>query len=313
MTGMREDGGGRLTGHLGVALQRVGQTLAALTLLAGTELIGCGQATDESQVLVFVNGRPITHSEFEYRWSQLPESTRVHYSREGGKRKFLDDLILRELLLQEARKRGLDQSPALLERLERTKEQLVLDDLMKEALQTQVELSNDELEAYYASHADELLGGEQVRAAHIVVATIEQARDLKHQLEQGADFAKLAQHFSLDQATKSRGGDLGPSRRGALEPEVQAAVRALRPGMVSDPVKTKAGFHLIKLLGREHGDAQTPQLARERLRQELYAEKRRQQFETFLSKLKASAAIRMAEASRYVTEDAGSLSGAATP
>jgi hypothetical protein len=189
---------------------RIGATgfAAVMAMLAlGIWPTGCGPQPDDSPVLVIVNGKPITQSQFEFRWSEMPASTQARYRHEGGKRKFLDDLISRELLLQEAWRLGLDQTPALRERLERVKEQLALDELMRATMAAPVSIPKEELESYYASHAGEFTAGDQT--------------------------------------------------------------------------------------------------ARERLRQELYAEKRRAQFEHYLMKLRASATIRMADASRFVTEGAG--------
>ena len=268
-------------------------------------LAGCSLGADESPVLVIVNGKPVTQNEFEYRWSELPASVQARYKSEGGRRKFLDDLISRELLLQEARRLGLDRTPRAIERLERVKEQLALDELMKAAVTAQVTFTKEELDGYYALHQAELHAADQMRAAHILVKSEEQARDLKRQLDLGAEFSKLALRFSLDQATKYRGGDLGSYRPGWVEPAVDTALLALKPGMVSEPVETASGFHLVKLIGREPEGAAEVAAVRERLRQELYAEKERQQFETLLSRLRGTAAIRMADASRFVTEDAG--------
>lgn len=278
----------------------------------GAGFAGCGPVSEESPVLVVVNGQPITQSEFEFRWAELSQTAQTRYRSEGGKRKFLDDLISRELLLQEAHKQGLDQSPSVRERLERVKEQLALEELMRGAVLAQIDIPKEELESYYAAHSAELLAAEQIRAAQIVVSTAAQARDLKRQLDEGADFAKLAQRFSTDQATKQRGGDLGPYRRGTVGPEIDAVLLTLKPGMVSEPIETRSGFHLLKLLSRESGDA-TPHAARERLQQEIYAEKQRKRFEEYLSALRSTATIRMADASRIVTEDTGRPPETPTP
>src|SRR4051812_49234587 len=82
---------------------------------------GCSPITEEPPVLAIVNGKPISQSEFDYRWSELSDSARARYDRQGGKKKFLDDLISREVLLQEAKRQGLDQSLTLRERMERVK------------------------------------------------------------------------------------------------------------------------------------------------------------------------------------------------
>jgi peptidyl-prolyl cis-trans isomerase C len=285
-------------------------------LLGGVLLLlvaACTAPPDDSPVLVIINGKPITQSEFDYRWSELPPSMQARYNSEGGRRKFLDDLISRELLLQEARKLGLDQTPSAIERLERAKEQLALDELMRVAVKTQVDVPKEELESYYAQHQAELHKAEQVRAAHILVRSEAQAKDLKRQIDEGGDFAKLAQRYSLDYATRNRGGDLGSYRPGWVDPEVDAALLTLQPGMVSDPVQTASGFHLVKLISREGDESSEATALRERLRQELYAEKSRQRFAALLSKLRTTASIRMADASRFVTEDGGKASAAPSP
>lgn len=300
-------------GYRDVALGCLLIALGPLVALTGIGLPGCAPASQDSPVVVFVNGKPITQSEFEFRWSELPESTQARYKKEGGKRKFLEDLIVRELLLQAASKLGLDQSPDFRERTERFKEQLALDELTKQVVNGEVTITSDELDAYYASHSAEMLATGEIRAAQIVVPAAAQARDLKRQLERGGDFAKLAQRYSTDEATKQNGGDLGPYRRGAVDPEVEAVLLALRPGTVSEPIKTESGFHLIKVLSRDPGGPRSVHAFRERLRQELSAEKRRKRFEEFLSKLRATATIRMAEASRSVNEDTGRLPRVPTP
>ena len=85
--------------------------------IGGTFLLftGCTPPPDEG-VLAFVNGRQITQTEFDIRWGELAEATRARYQKEGGKRLFLDELITRELLMQEARKLGLDQNDTIRDR-----------------------------------------------------------------------------------------------------------------------------------------------------------------------------------------------------
>lgn len=300
------------------AAERVGRSvgwpglaLGAVVALAGAGFSGCAPQPDESTTLVIVNGRPITQSEFDTRWSELPASTQERYQREGGQRKFLDDLISRELLLQEARKLGLDQTPGFRESFQRVKEQMLLDALMNGMQKTRVEISEPELQAFYASHAAMLPQALQIRAAQIVVPTAQQAKELAQQLEEGADFAELAKRFSVDQATKANGGDLGQYRKGQAPPAVEAALLTLKPGTVSQPIQTASGFYLVKVMSRQGEDKEAA--VRERLRQELIAEKRRKQFEDYLSNLRATASIRMAESSKYLTGQAATRTGKPFP
>lgn len=275
---------------------------------------GCTQASsDESPVLAIVNGKPITQSEFDVRWAELPEARQARYQREGGKKKFLDDLIARELLLQEARRLGLDQTMDVREKTRRFQEQLALDALMREIANSRVQITQEELEAYYLAHSSAVLATEHIRAAQIIVPTAVQALEVKKQLEEGADFAKLAQKVSIDQATKFRGGDLGPYRKGAAPPEIEAAILTQTPGTVSEPIKVEAGFALVKVISRDPLDARSAHVARERLKQELYAEKQRQQYEELLTTLRRKATIRLAEASRILPEAPGHVPGVPAP
>jgi len=275
---------------------------------------GCTQASsDESPVLAIVNGKPITQSEFDVRWAELPEARQAGYQREGGKKKFLDDLIARELLLQEARRLGLDQTMDVREKTQRFQEQLALDALMREIANSRVQITQEELEAYYLAHSSAVLATEHIRAAQIIVPTAVQALEVKKQLEEGADFAKLAQKVSIDQATKFRGGDLGPYRKGAAPPEIEAAILTQTPGTVSEPIKVEAGFALVKVISRDPLDAWSAHVARERLKQELYAEKQRQQYEELLTTLRRKATIRLAEASRILPEAPGHVPGVPAP
>lgn len=284
----------------------------ALLALVGAGLSGCTPSSPDSPVLAVVNGRPITQSEFDFRWSELPESTRMHYENLGGKKKFLDDLISREILLQEARRLGLDHSLAFRMRIERVKEQLLLDELMREAASMNIRIPESELEAYYDLHRSALLEAQQIRAAHILVGTEAQAKDLKHQLSQGYNFAKLAQRYSIDETTKANGGEFGIYRSGMADPGIERALLTLKPGVVSDPIQTPSGYHLVKVIARDADEAQRMEAARQRLRRELYAEKRRKQFEEVLAKLRATATIRVATTSGLAGE-AGPVSSVPTP
>jgi peptidyl-prolyl cis-trans isomerase C len=267
----------------------------------------CSQASSETPVLAVVNGKPITQGEFDYRWAELSDSARGRYESQGGKKKFLDDLISREILMQEARRRGLDQTLALRERLERVKEQIILDELMKEATSQPVHVAQAELDTYYGSHADMILAARQIRAAHIVLANVFQAKDMRNQINGGASFSKLAQRYSLDEKTKADGGEFSFTRRGQFDPAIEHLLLTMKLGVLSDPVETPMGFHVIKVLTRDPEEAKHVEAVRQQLKRELYAEKRRKQVEEVLAKLRSSAIIRVAATPDHVTQGPGAV------
>jgi parvulin-like peptidyl-prolyl isomerase len=91
---------------------------------------------------------------------------------------------------------------------------------------------------------------------------------------------------------------LGLYRLGSAGPEVESAILNLKPGMISDPIKTDGGVHLFKLVSREGTDPEAMQAAREQLRRELSAEQRLKQYEKFLANLRAHAVIRKEDGSK---------------
>ena len=278
--------------------------LAGLLAGSGLALSSCSPQHEEP-VVALVNGRAITKSEFDMHWGELSEATRDRYTKVGGKRQFLDELITRELLMQEARRRGLDQNDAIRDKAQRYKEQLILDELLKDKLQSKVEITQNELDAYYEAHARELLDPLKVQVSLMLLPNFPAAKDLETQVNRGGSFAGFAKRYSIDEKTKAQGGDLGPYRRGLVIPEVDAVIRTLKPGLVSAPIKTESGYYLVMTTPLDKEIIQADLATQERLRQELLADKRRKRFEEVITDIRTNATIRLADASRHITDDAG--------
>jgi peptidyl-prolyl cis-trans isomerase C len=280
-----------------------------LALVSGTGslfllLTGC-QPPQEDAVVAFVNGRPITQTEFDVEWNDLAEATRARYEKEGGKAAFLKEIVDHEILMQEARKQGLDQTDAFRDRVRRYKEKLLQDELLKDRMKAKIELTKEELDAHYEKHASELLTPLKVRVAQMLLPNFPAAKDLETQVNRGGDFGKFAQRYSIDGKTKSKGGDLGPYRKDLVVPEVDQAIHALKPGMVSAPIKTDAGYYLVMITALEPEIIQADLARRERLRQELLYTKRKKYFDDVIADIRAKAVVRLADAARYAGTDVG--------
>jgi peptidyl-prolyl cis-trans isomerase SurA len=114
--------------------------------------------------------------------------------------------------------------------------------------------------------------------------------DIKRRVVTGEDFAVLAQSLSEDKTTASSGGDLGWVEPGEMIPDFEKAMDALKPGEISDPVKTRFGWHLIQVLARRDYD-NTEEYTREKARDAIYQRKIEEGSEEWLRRLRDEAYV----------------------
>ncbi|MFC0187652.1 peptidylprolyl isomerase [Fictibacillus aquaticus] len=87
----------------------------------------------------------------------------------------------------------------------------------------------------------------EVRASHILVEDEKTAQLVKNKLDQGGNFANLAEQYSKDPGSKSKGGDLGFFSKGAMVPEFDKIAFSIEKNKISDPIKSNYGYHIIKV------------------------------------------------------------------
>jgi peptidyl-prolyl cis-trans isomerase C len=265
-------------------------------LLLSLWLLACNRTNDPAvskhdSILAEVNDTHITVNQFQQKWSQLPPPLQKAYSGPGGKKDFLNELITRELLLQKAHKMELDRNPALGDRVEEYRQRLLLDATLRELVNKKINVSEDEIKAYFDSHRDALPAIEEARAAHILVRTEPEAQALLAKLRRGADFAALAKAHSIDSGSKDKGGDLGVIRKGQVIPEIEAVVFQLKPGQTSEIVKTPYGYQIIRVKSRRVRKPRDVDDVKNELRIRIESEKESALFEEVVKSLKAESKI----------------------
>ena len=124
-----------------------------------------------------------------------------------------------------------------------------------QAARDKVQVSPVDVQRYYEDNQQQYAQPEQVRASHILLklegkdeaAVKKQAEDLAAQAKKGADFAALAKKYSQDDSNNTKGGDLDFFGRGAMVADFEKVAFAMKPGEISDAVKTEFGYHVIKV------------------------------------------------------------------
>ena len=165
------------------------------------------------------------------------------------------------------------------------------------------EVTDQEVETFYAENTEQFEQPEQVEAGHILIKfgpedTEEQKAEkreklveIKKQIDEGADFSKLATDNSDDVGSAAQGGDLGYFGRGRMIPAFEEVAFALGTGEVSDIVETTFGYHLIKVTG--HKDAGVVPLEEVKEQVVLFLDNQKQQkvVGEYILKLRDSAVI----------------------
>lgn len=209
---------------------------AGLALL----LAATTQAAEE-KVLAEVEGTAITRADLE----GYAQERGMGIDDPNARKRLLDELIGRQLLFQDALRRGLDEDPEVQKELEDLRFQVLLGAAVRRAA-TQPPVKEAELRELY----EERYAGEsqkEYKARHILVDSKEQAEEIIEELDDGADFAAMAKTHSTGPSGK-QGGALGWFSTGQMVSAFTEGVAALDKGGYSGaPVKTRFGWHVILL------------------------------------------------------------------
>lgn len=206
-----------------------------------------------------VNGTPVTEAEFMAFLAAIPEQQRGVYATPAGKRQLADEIVRMKALEQEAQRLGLADDPELQTQLDLMRTQVTAQHALQKVVQQSAE---KEITAAYEREKKNALS-----LRHIVLAyaggmvppkaqgqqppspeqATQKAAALVARIRGGVDFAQVARSDSDDLQSAPRGGSLGPMRADALPPEIASVVSKLKPGEVSDPVRTQFGIHIFNV------------------------------------------------------------------
>jgi peptidyl-prolyl cis-trans isomerase C len=197
-----------------------------------------------SQNLALVNGKPVPLSRVEALKQQVERSGRPVTPEILAQIK--EELIAREIFMQEARKRGLDTSEDYKAQIELARQSLLIRELFAN-FQKKNPVTETEIKAEYDKFVA-ANGGKEYRARHILVDKEEEAKALLAELKKGAKFEDLAKKASKDPGSGANGGDLDWANAASYVAEFSNAMVKLDKGQMTEaPVKTQFGFHIIRV------------------------------------------------------------------
>lgn len=238
----------------------------------------------DNKVLAVVNGKEITEQDMKMTAARFPSDKQGFLATEEGKKQLLDQMISFELLYNFGKDNGLEKDQIYLTQLESAKKE-ILTKVAMDSILAKVSVSDKEIEEYYEANKEQFKDQGSITARHILVQSKEKAEEVKVKIQEGMSFEDAAKEYSSC-PSKAQGGSLGNFTRGRTVPEFEEVAFNLEVGVISDPVKTKFGYHLIKVEEKVEGKIKSLEAVRPMLNNSLLQNKQNIKYMEMTKELK---------------------------
>ena len=149
-------------------------------------------------------------------------------------------------------------------------------------LESEVEITEEEMKTHFEENKDSYNEPEQVEASHILVENEETANTVKEKLDKGEDFAELAKEYSTDTSNAENGGELGYFSKGTMVEEFENVAFSMNVGEISDPVKTDYGYHIISVTDKKEAKEANFEDHKEEIKQTLFDQEISTEYSTWI-------------------------------
>jgi peptidyl-prolyl cis-trans isomerase C len=237
-----------------------------------------------AQNIAIVNGKPVPKARVDMLTQQLAKAGRPVTPEMQGQLK--DEVIAREIFLQEASKRGLDASDDYKAQMELARQTILIRELFAD-YQKNNPVTDAEIQAEYTKFVS-ANGGKEFKARHILVEKEDEAKAIIANLKKGQKFEDIAKKQSKDPGSGANGGDLDWANAASYVPEFSQAMVKLQKGQTTqEPVKTQFGYHIIRL--DDVREAQLPKV--EEIKPQIAQQLQQQKLAKFQQDLRTSAKV----------------------
>ncbi|MDB6182119.1 peptidylprolyl isomerase [Paracoccus fistulariae] len=255
--------------------------MVALPLMAPVQVLAQDQSADT--VVATVNGQDITLGQMIVMRQSIQDPSVADLSDQD-----LWDMLLEQLVRQAVMAGEGKENAAIRAQLELQRRNTLATEAVAALAETAP--TQDEIKAAYDRLFGEAEPVKEYSAAHILVATEDEAKEIRQQLEDGADFGELAAQKSQDNSSQNK-GDLGWFSADMMVEPFANAVEALENGQISDPVQSDFGWHVIRL--NETRMREVPKM--EEVQTEVEQFVRRENLEAAVERLVGEAKVEKAE------------------
>ncbi|MBF0217046.1 MAG: peptidylprolyl isomerase [Candidatus Omnitrophica bacterium] len=265
-------------------------TFAVFCLLI--QVSGCAKKPPERDIIARIGKDIVTVEDFNDRVRHLPESYRELALKK--KDKFVQGIVNDTLLFREALKKGLDRDKDVLKTIEAAKVKILIARYLNDNVEDAIQIGEDEILKEYEDNKKLYMTPEVLRVSNILVGTRHEAEEILAELTRGASFEELARNKSMDPTAQS-GGDIGYFPVGQLIPEFENACKSLQLDEISGIVRTKLGYHIVKLTDRKSPIEKPLDEVKENIRTSLSKKHKQVKFNDLLKQLRENAGIKINE------------------
>lgn len=218
-------------------------SLVVATLLMSTSLNAATVAT--------VNGKNISDTEVAKEFESILRGRSFSSLSQNEQRTLVVQYVLRELIIEDAKKQNLEKDSFYIQTLEKAKEQVLVSTYEKKMFD-KIKIDNAKIKSFYDSNKDKFVEPARVQARHILVENEKDAKDIINELknfkgdELKTKFSEAAKTKSKDPGSATNGGELGWFDQNTMVKNFTDVAFSLKNGEMSKtPVKTNFGYHII--------------------------------------------------------------------
>ena len=237
------------------------------------------------EILATVAGEVITEADVNAFIQNMPKEQQMYASNPQFRQQIVDQLINYRLFSKYAEDMKMDETAEFEAALNNARKEILASMAISETVKA-VEVTEEDMKAFYEENSNYFEKGATVSAKHILVKEEEKCQEILEEIIAGKVFEEAAQQYSTCPSGQ-KGGDLGEFGKGQMVKEFEEAAFAAEIGQVVGPVKTQFGYHLIKVEAKNEATVTPFEEVKEQIRRNLMQQKQNKAYADKAAELKA--------------------------
>lgn len=271
--------------------------VVSVVIAALIPLVSFAKENGEDKVLAVVGNKKIMQSDLNAKIEMMPQQFRVRYASDEARKELLGQIIKYTLLSQEARSLGIDRKEEVVKRVDEIVNNIIIQELTLQEVSDKINITDKDLGKYYHVNIEKFTIPEKIKVVLIFIEAKDNSAEKKKKaevildrLKKGEKIEDLVREFSDDSRTNKRGGTTGYFTRGTRVKLYGQAFEdkafSMKQGELSDVIKAKDGYYIIKLNDKKAKKVQTLDEARPRIERTLKQTMHQKVYDEFIESLK---------------------------